>query len=523
MDKLLLIVLLSLFSAAAFAQICPYESERPDHWCGYERTAEEDAMFDEFVRWFYIENNGSVDRDLDMIYMPLTVHLVGNTDGSARISVDRMLNLMCKLNNDFAMTESKIFFYLKQYNLINNTVWNGWVNPNGGSYASILNSIYKDPMALNSFLVGNAPTSSLCGVYMGTAVGAQVPGGMDVTFMSSGCLGSNSSTWAHEMGHYLSLPHTFWGWEGTSYQCNTPTTANWAEKVDGSNCHTTGDRICDTPPDYLSGRWSCSLGNPVSTCVQIDPNGESFQSDGTNYMSYASDVCMTKFTPHQIEAMHFQINTYRAGLRKTQQQFETQIWPGPLGSAPANASPSGGVEVATYNHVTFSWDPVENATHYIFQVSPVPNFSVLHEDAVLTTTSYTSTTLAPGRPNYYWRIRPFNNGDFCGGFLPAHNFGTGNDEFVSTDMVNSVQQMQITPNPVSGGQQANIRVTMSDFAEGRLAVYDVKGRLVYSRNNISLASGDNHLSLQGDFLIPGFYIVSLESDKGVANQKMIVR
>lgn len=523
--ELCLIAFLALASAL-IAQPAIFTGDEviPEQWCGYERTTENDAQFDEFIRWFYIENNGHVNRDLEMLYMPMKVHLVGNTDGSSRIPISRMLDLLCKLNADFALSDSQIFFYLKDYNLINNTTWNNWVNPNGGSYAQILNNIFKDPLSLNSFLVGNAPTSSLCGVYMGTAVGAQVPGGMDVTFMANGCLGPNSSTWAHEMGHYLSLPHTFQGWGGNNtYQCGTSTTnSSWAEKVDGSNCHLVGDRICDTPPDYLSGRWTCNASSQ-STCIQIDPNGVEFQSDGENYMSYSGDVCMVKFTPHQIEAMHFQINNYRAFMKKTEQQFIDEVWAGPITQAPNPISPANGEIIETFDYVTLTWEADPNATHYILQISPVTNFTVLTEDLVLTTNTFVSTILAPNRANYYWRVRAFNNGDFCGTYAAIGNFGTGEEVYVNTFEPNSGNGVTISPNPFRNSDFLRLDIDLAAYSIANITLRDIQGRTIYRESGIEMQSGSQQHVLNTPDLTAGIYLITFETQQGIINKKLIVQ
>jgi Pregnancy-associated plasma protein-A len=86
--------------------------------------------------------------------------------------------------------------------------------------------------------------------------------------------GITTSVFAHEMGHYCGLKHTFEG--------------NGTELVDGSNCLTEGDGICDTPADpYVPGE---PKDDYVLDCKFIsektDANGEYYNPDIGNVMSY---------------------------------------------------------------------------------------------------------------------------------------------------------------------------------------------------------------------------------------------
>ena len=54
----------------------------------------------------------------------------------------------------------------------------------------------------------------------------------------------NTCHMAHEMGHCLGLYHTFETWNGTSI-----------ELVNGSNCSSAGDKVCDTQADD-NGGWN---------------------------------------------------------------------------------------------------------------------------------------------------------------------------------------------------------------------------------------------------------------------------
>lgn len=101
----------------------------------------------------------------------------------------------------------------------------------------------------------------------------------------------DARTIAHELGHFFNLKHTFEG--------------NGAELVDGSNCTTEGDGICDTPADpYVPGEpFEAYLG---AQCRFIsgkrDAKGDYYNPDVGNIMSYyPCDTC--GFTWGQLNAM----------------------------------------------------------------------------------------------------------------------------------------------------------------------------------------------------------------------------
>ncbi len=97
----------------------------------------------------------------------------------------------------------------------------------------------------------------------------------------------------HEMGHYFGLHDTFF--------------ASGSELVNGQNCGTTGDEICDTPPDpYFMGN---SVNNYVTLpdCIFInkskDINGQYYDPIVGNLMSHYQDECDCGFTHEQLKKM----------------------------------------------------------------------------------------------------------------------------------------------------------------------------------------------------------------------------
>ncbi|MEM9050787.1 MAG: M43 family zinc metalloprotease [Bacteroidota bacterium] len=120
---------------------------------------------------------------------------------------------------------------------------------------------------------------------------AYFPGGPDVIVLEKG---SGELTLAHEMGHFFGLYHTF-------------ETEFGLEFVNGDNCETTGDFVCDTPADNLG---------PVNGDCQYDAyitdaNGDPYIPHINNIMSYYNDDCIFQFTAGQYNRMAWQYLTER--------------------------------------------------------------------------------------------------------------------------------------------------------------------------------------------------------------------
>lgn len=92
-------------------------------------------------------------------------------------------------------------------------------------------------------------------------------------------------TGVHEMGHHLSLWHTF----SNTSSCGSET-----------NCETQGDQVCDTP-STLSNVYSCD--NPVCPDALTE-----------NFMDYSPETCKDAFTVGQAERMHEMLQGSRQGL-----------------------------------------------------------------------------------------------------------------------------------------------------------------------------------------------------------------
>lgn len=435
----------------------------------------------------------------ELIYIPMTIHLVGTDEGKGFFTVRDLLDALCVVNDDF--TSSNIQFFIKNIRYIRNTAWYDHDNFATGADMRNRNNVTN---TMNCYFVSNAANACGYAVINSNAVVVQ-----------NSCSNSGERTWSHELGHALSLPHTFRGWEDTQdYDFKLPAPkyvkrgndSILVELVDRSSCEEAGDRFCDTDADYLSNRWNCN-GMQRSSTQQLDPNGMNFTSDGSLIMGYSDDNCQSRFSPEQIQAMRANIFSQKVGFINRS-----------ISDAPIEAN-----EVVTltlpednqsigFENIFLEWLPVSNATNYIVQISRLPTFSVLELDTIVTTANLIVKELPLNR-RYYWRILPYNNYSTCSTFSPRKSFTTVLDPTATIDL--DEKQVAVTPTllTVPGYLQIELKDIVRD--DLRVELYDITGNLImrneYGRNfnNTLQVLIENHPS--------GIYLLRLV----IANQQFV--
>ena len=453
--------------------------------CGYTGTSD----------WFeyYMANRDNIQVDLpeEPVWVPITCHILGDDNGNGYYSMNNLFPSICQLNEDFLATN--IQFYVDDINFIDNERWYDHESFNQGVEMMRANNV---PGTVNSYFVQNP--AGTCGYFTGSG---------DAVALSKSCMAPNDHTWAHELGHFFSLPHTFVGWEGTDYQPgNLPgNNRRGIERVERTNCSSTADRFCDTPADYLSYRWTCN-GNGESNVIQTDPQGAEFRSDGTLFMSYANDACMTRFSGEQRGAMSANLFTRRSNLLAD---------PTPLEQITEQALPQFPIqgEGVQFDNAVLTWNEAEHATGYLVQASRIPNLSGLFViNEFVTDTFVQLPELDLGR-TYYWRVRPFNPFSYCTNFSSRESFTAG--ALTSSDDLTRLD-FSVYPVPVSSDNPA-VMVRGLDNDQYEYQLVDLNGKIIQAG---SLGQGELQLTTG---LKAGVYHLVLQSDEGSGHQKIVIR
>ncbi|WP_367389217.1 T9SS type A sorting domain-containing protein [Lewinella sp. LCG006] len=451
----------------------------------------------------------------DVSFVPIRFHVGAKNDGTGRISVNKVLDQLCELNEDFAPYDIQFFLAGGNINFINNTAF----YENHSATQNSVMAIQKDPRALNVFIVESANTGNNPGDGV-TLAYYSIP--RDWIVITKTYIRDNDATLSHEIGHFFSLMHTFNGWEcggyntedvsaPTSPSCGSPAT----ERANGSNCETSGDFICDTPPDYNNGLgWN----NCNFTLNVLDPQGNVIDPDERNYMSYFLS-CPDEdyyFSVQQNEAVQQDLNSFsRNYLRLDPVPNVPVITEGTTANYPINDEVTD-----AYNYVNFQWEAVPGATAYFLEIDRVATFSIDPIRLVVYGNSKVITELDPNR-NYYWRVRPFNAMSGCAPISSLVSFRTGTGA-TNVETPAFVEEFTVSPNPVVGQSELQIRLSSQEAFNGMIEVLDITGRPTGVQRQYDFAAGAQQLSLGIDRLTNGIYLLQITTTEGRLTQKIVV-
>lgn len=253
--------------------------------------------------WLYSRIENSTPNFAEYL-IRVYIHIVRSSSGEG-LSKDINNSLMSSLNSYFK--GSNFSFYLSGSDYIDNDTYNLMSDAN-----NVLSQNMKNLFAINS-------KNNAIDIYV-ISDSRNLIRTAGASFLSkTGMYVRNdkyaTSTVAHEMGHCLGLYHTH---NGTGDNNGTP------ELVNGSNSSIAGDYITDTPadPNYWDGFGGYTGGNLT------DANGDKYNPNPLNLMSYSGHPNRGAITPKQIEWM-FKTIANTNDLRKVVSSIGTASISGP--------------------------------------------------------------------------------------------------------------------------------------------------------------------------------------------------
>lgn len=440
-------------------------------------------------------------------YVPVRFLLVAKSDGSGRTSERAGLQALCRLNE--AYLDQDIQFYLKEFKYINsNSIYS---NPSSfsGSNAIAGNMTYN---AINVFMVHEMEEEGVLAYYQPEAG----PNGNDWVVSLESAAGQDLVL-PHEVGHFFSLNHTFYGWEcnggwvpadGNPVGANTPC-GEPAERVNGSNCTTAGDQICDTPADYMFPSNSCSYTLDVK-----DINGALLAPDIHNYMNYVYGCSDYHFTDGQKEEINNSLFSFnRAYIRPNYTPNLAAVV-----GVPTIVSPQQSELIPTYNSVPLEWTAVPGADRYLVELttSGQETFRV-----ITTSNTLTLTNLLPSK-SYLWKVMAFNEYSTCGGFSGQKILKTGDQQLSDTSTIPEVAAWNIGPNPVKGGLSFYINLKTTEPVVASVSITSVTGQLVQDFPETMFRAGESSFEIPTTDLTAGLYFVTLRSKNNFQTQRVSV-
>jgi len=502
------------------------------NWC----TTDQSEKFMERIRANQKQiNNPLLHKNDELRFVPIQFFLVADFDGEVRPSVSSVNNALCIMNERFIDTDLR--FYSAGMQEVNNTNIN---EESRSNFARNAMRELRNPAALNMFIVKSAG---------GGAAGFYSPFD-DWVVVNRASLADAQYTVEHEVGHFFSLAHTHTGWEGNiaNNDPNIPSTF-WddgfdqcmygdtvtvlfvqsnqtggsvaVELVDGSNCTTAGDRICDTPPDYGFGQAcntnGCDMSVVRSSCCQMtydvwDRNGDKIEPMMNNIMSYSGGCGLYEFSPLQVVAMVADFDSpARSYLRNNNVSEYT-----PITQSTNLTAPQAGEVVDNFNGVLFSWDPTPNATHYRLEIIKGGE----KQEFITNDTEFFATNLE-ANSLYIWTVTATNVfGNGCAE-TQGRAFQTG-DGATSVNEINQVSSFQVYPNPVTQGQDLIIIIESENGFDATLNLVDITGREVY-RNSSKINTGKNLLKIPVTGLSTGIHILEIETSQGIISEKILIK
>ncbi len=326
-------------------------------------------------------------------YVPIRPHIVRRSNGTGGFNTTRMNNAMAIVNSKYRATNIQFYFSGTAPNYINDDgLFAGYSESGDEATLTGPNSVTN---AMNQYYIQaflDDPSLGGYAYYPDNALYSTISVIKDPGVTTDNDYDFNHGLLPHEIGHNFNLIHTF-------------DSSNGFELVNGSNCATAGDLVCDTPADpykrFPAATSNCVAGCPPAyVCNITEPvTGSRYSPMPNNLMSYYG-VCNYAFTPGQYARIQAGL-----ALRQSHRLYS-------LNAPSTNVTPASNLTTTVANaRLVLSWtDNANNEMGYFIErsTSPDPESFVPVGGVAANATSFTDVTAPSGQPIYY-RVRPSNS------------------------------------------------------------------------------------------------------------------
>ena len=149
--------------------------------------------------------------------------------------------------------------------------------------------------------------------------------------------------------------------------------------------------------------------------------------------------------------------------------------------------------------------------------------------------------VSEGQPNDYtyswshdadedkWNLNKLSAGDYtvtvtdANGCSVEHNVTVGLDsDTCKSGKIKVIDKTKVIPHPMVFADVLNLSVEIGYGSISNMRFYDMTGRLVMERNNITIIEGENELTFNVAGLAPDMYILVLNTGKESIKIKVVV-